>query len=210
MSKGYVEYKYKSDDLDHTQNYIYDPIIRLIGGRKDIKILDLGCGNGSLANKLIGLGYDVYGVDASSSGIEIAKQKNPNRFFCYNLSEGNIPNDLANISFDLIISTEVIEHLYSPKSFVKLCQEILQTGKYKEIIFTTPYHGYFKNLVLSIFNKWDSHLDPLWEGGHIKFWSRNTITQLFRNANFNVIGFVGCGRFPYMWKSMLVHAKLNE
>lgn len=210
MSSSYVEYEYSSDDLDHTQDYIYLPIIKVLGDRKNLKMLDLGCGNGSMANKLIDLGYDVYGVDASLSGIEIAKQKNPNRFFCYDLSSGKIPLELEQIKFDLIISTEVIEHLYSPHSFVKLCGEILINGNAKEIVFTTPYHGYFKNLILSVFNKWDSHLAPLWEGGHIKFWSRNTITQLFQSANFKVIRFIGCGRIPYVWKSMLIHAKINE
>lgn len=210
MSTNYVEYVYSSDDLDHTQEYLYIPIIKVLGDRKSLKILDLGCGNGSMANKLIGLGYDVYGVDASRSGIEIAKQKSPNRFFCYDLSSGEIPLELEQIKFDLIISTEVIEHLYSPHSFVKLCGEILKNGNAKEVIFTTPYHGYLKNLVISIFNKWDAHLAPLWEGGHIKFWSRKTITQLFQSANFKVIGFIGCGRISYVWKSMLIHAKINE
>jgi hypothetical protein len=54
----------------------------------------------------------------------------------------------------------------------------------------------------------DFHFTALWEGGHIKFWSRKTITQLLEEFGFQVIGFHGCGRVPYLWKSMLIHAKL--
>ncbi len=206
----YTEYEYHSEELDHTQQYIYEPIIQTLGGRKNLKVLDLGCGNGSLANKLIELGYDVYGVDASISGIEIAKKKNPNRFFCFNLTSSTIPIELSSINFDIIISTEVIEHVYSPKAFMQLCGTILKNSAHKEIILTTPYHGFLKNLVISLTNKWDSHLNPLWEGGHIKFWSKKSLSNLLIEHNFKVINFVGCGRLPYLWKSMLIHAYINE
>ena len=78
-----------------------------------------------------------------------------------------------------------------------------------ELIITTPYHGYLKNLTLSILNKWDSHMDPLWLGGHIKLWSKKTLTQALRNAGFEVVNFIGCGRVPYFWKSMMIKAKLS-
>lgn len=43
-----------------------------------------------------------------------------------------------------------------------------------DIIISTPYHGYLKNLTLSLLNKWDSHMSPLWHRGHIKLWSKKT------------------------------------
>lgn len=206
----YKEYIYYNEDFDHTQLYIFEPLISILKNRKSCKILDLGCGNGSFANKLIELGFDVYGVDASESGIAIAKQKNASRFFCYDLTSDSIPVEIANIPFDIIVSTEVIEHVYSPESFMQLCSKILMSGVNKEIILSTPYHGFLKNLVLSLTNKWDEHLNPNWEGGHIKFWSENTLTKLLSNNNFRVLDFKGCGRFPFMSKSMIIHAKLNE
>ena len=206
----YTEYEYTNNEYDHTQNYIFEPILNSLKGRKELKILDLGCGNGSLANRLISLGYDVYGVDASVSGINIAKKTNPDRFFCYDLTSENIPPEIRAINFDVILSTEVIEHVYSPKSFIVLCKTILKDSKHKEIILTTPYHGFLKNLILSLTNKWDHHLNPLWEGGHIKFWSKNTLIKLLSEHNFSTTNFIGCGRMPYVWKSMLIHAKINE
>jgi hypothetical protein len=77
-----------------------------------------------------------------------------------------------------------------------------------EIIISTPYHGYLKNLMLSVFNKWDKHLDPMWYGGHIKFWSRNTLSNALLNTGFANVEFKGCGRIPYFWKSMIIKAKL--
>lgn len=75
------------------------------------------------------------------------------------------------------------------------------------LVISTPYHGYLKNLALSIFNKWDDHHTPLWHGGHIKFWSRIMLTQLLEENGFQVIAFHGVGRLPWLWKSMILVAK---
>ncbi len=206
----YVEYVYTDDNLDHTNKYILLPLLNTLKGKEHFKILDLGCGNGSIANKLIQLGYDVYGIDASLSGIEIAKKTNPSRFFHLNLSTSDIPDEIMALNFDMIISTEVIEHLYSPDMFIELCTRILKNSEHQEIVLTTPYNGYLKNLLISIFDKWDHHLNPLWEGGHIKFWSKKTITKLLNVHNIDVLNIVGCGRTLYLWKSMLIHAKCKS
>jgi SAM-dependent methyltransferase len=131
----------------------------------------------------------------------------PGPLFVQDLSTGKLPQELQGLSFDTIISTEVIEHLYDPEAFIVFCKQALSSKG--EIILSTPYHGYLKNLVLSIFNKWDSHLNPLWLGGHIKMWSAKTLSGALTNNGFTVTGFKGCGRIPYLWKSMLIKAKLN-
>jgi hypothetical protein len=46
--------------------------------------------------------------------------------------------------------------------------------------------------------KWDSHLTPLWDGGHIKLWSYKTLSQLFREVGFRVVRFVGAGKVPFL------------
>jgi len=75
------------------------------------------------------------------------------------------------------------------------------------LVITTPYHGYMKNLLLSLLNEWDSHHSPLWHGGHIKFWSRTTLTKLLQENGFTVVDFSGVGRISYFWKSMVLVAK---
>ncbi len=109
-----------------------------------------------------------------------------------------------NIHYDTIISTEVIEHLYSPRNYFEFCKNILQKAGGGELILTTPYHGYLKNLVLAGTGKMDKHFTVLWDGGHIKFWSVKTLSSLLQESGFSEIRFKGCGRFPFLWKSMMV------
>jgi 2-polyprenyl-6-hydroxyphenyl methylase/3-demethylubiquinone-9 3-methyltransferase len=74
---------------------------------------------------------------------------------------------------------------------------------------STPYHGYLKNLALALCDRWDHHHTALWHGGHIKFFSRATIGRLLSDNGFEVQGFRGVGRVPYLWKSMVVVGRLR-
>ena len=202
----YIDYGYVNDKASHAFYYLQKPLLSLLDKNKNTCILDLGCGNGHLVNYLLTLGYNAYGTDASDKGIAIAKNSHPDRFFVQDLSTGKLPGELSIYKFDTIISTEVIEHLYDPEGFIEFCKQAL-TNK-GEIVISTPYHGYLKNLSLSLSNKWDAHLGPLWLGGHIKFWSKASLSRVLTNAGFSIIAFKGCGRFPYFWKSMVIKARL--
>lgn len=203
----YRDYGFPNDAPSHTFDYLHLGLLSLIDKNKNHCILDLGCGNGHLVNYLLSQGYNAYGTDASEDGITIARKLNPDRFFIQDLSTGKLPHELQKLTFDTIISTEVIEHLYDPDGFINFCKQALKGNG--EIIISTPYHGYLKNLSLSLLNKWDAHFSPMWHGGHIKFWSKATLSTILTKAGFTVIAFKGCGRFPYFWKSMIIKAKIS-
>jgi len=203
----YKDYGYFDAEPFHSMAYITGPLLSLLDKETNRCILDLGCGNGYLVKHLLSLGFNSYGTDASEQGIAIGASTHPDRFFVQDLASDNLPEQLQHLKFDTIIATEVIEHLYSPQAFADFCKRALPPGG--EIILSTPYHGYVKNLMLSLFNKWDNHANPLWVGGHIKLWSRKTLSQLLTDAGFTVTDFKGCGRIPYFWKSMIIKARLN-
>jgi 2-polyprenyl-3-methyl-5-hydroxy-6-metoxy-1,4-benzoquinol methylase len=204
----YRDYGYSSSGPIDAHKYIYPTLQSMLDKNVNKKILDVGCGNGYIARELIKLGYDVYGIDASTEGITIAQSFHKDRFFVQDLADNEIPERIRSIKFDTIISTEVIEHLYDPKKYIKFCKDILLKNNGGEIIISTPYNGYFKNLILSLLDGWDRHLDPLWDGGHIKFWSKKTLRKILLDANFDIISFKGSGRIPYVWKSMFIKASL--
>ena len=108
---------------------------------------------------------------------------------------------------DVVISTEVIEHVYDPRGFLRTAHGLLKPGGI--LVLTTPYHGYLKNVILAVTGKLDEHFTVLWDHGHIKFWSRKTLTKALRETGFGEIEFVGSGRMPYLWKSMVLRARKN-
>jgi 2-polyprenyl-3-methyl-5-hydroxy-6-metoxy-1,4-benzoquinol methylase len=177
-------------------------LLRQIGARR---VLDLGCGNGDLCGQMARAGHDVVGVELDSEGVRIARQAHP-RIPFYNFGVHDDPVALlrqeGERAFDAVVSTEVIEHLYAPHMLPAYARTLLVKGGH--LILSTPYHGYLKNLMLSLFDHWDQHHTPLWHGGHIKFWSVATLSRLLAENHFQVTAFRGVGRMPYLWKSMLL------
>ena len=187
--------------------FILPHVLAILKTKKIGSVLDIGCGNGFLCAALHKEGYKVAGVEYDSNGYEIARKTYPMIHF-YQGSIYDSPDALCSAypeRFDCVISTEVIEHLYSPAKLPLFAKKLLKPNGF--LIISTPYHGYLKCLLISLLAKYDAHHDVLWEGGHIKFWSRKTLSTLLKNTGFNVIGFHGCGRFPYLWKSMVVVAQ---
>ncbi len=201
-----ADYGYHSATATWAQSYLAPQVTRLLGGTGNGPVLDLGCGNGSLARTLLAQGHDVYGVDASESGIDIANAQTPGRFFVLDLNTTSLPAELADRRFNTVISTEVIEHLYDPRALLASARRALAPGG--RLILSTPYHGYLKNVALALSGKLDGHFTVLWDGGHIKFFSRATLTQLLRQEGFEVTAFAGAGRMPWLWKSMVLCANM--
>jgi hypothetical protein len=96
--------------------------------------------------------------------------------------------------------------LYDPRGFLDFARVILERAGGGKLIVSTPYHGYIKNLAMALLGKMDGHYTALWDGGHIKFFSRKTLEQMLEERGFVVTDFAGAGRVPYLWKSMLVSA----
>ena len=171
-------------------------------------VLDLGCGNGYLASRLGALGLRVTGVDASESGLAIANQNYATdkvRFV-----QAEIGSDLVDLlaperRFDLVVSSDVIEHLYRPATLIETAAALLKPGGH--MIVGTPYHGYLKNLAISVLNKWDAHHGVHWDGGHIKFFSERTLRALVVRHGFKQTRFHFYGRMPWLWKHMICVAQ---
>lgn len=200
------EYGWSRKDAPCSCGYIAPEIIRLIGQFDVHRVLDIGAGNGALCAMIGMKGCDVVGVEYDKKGIQVARSAHPAIRF-YNFGVQDSPAELLATErpFDAVVSTEVVEHLFSPHLLPIYAAQVLKENGL--LIVSTPYHGYLKNLALSILNKWDFHHTALWHGGHIKFWSRRTLTWLLSENGFKVIGFHGVGRIPYLWKSMVLVAR---
>ena len=168
-------------------------------------VVDMGCGNGSILAHLREYRFELHGLDASRSGLAQAEKAYPDiQFSCADLMSDLSSHFLAG-RCDAVISTEVVEHVFLPRLFAANCYRMLKPGGC--LVISTPYHGYVKNLALAITGKLESHFTVLWDYGHIKFWSKQTLYHLLVEAGFVIQRFRGAGRIPYLWKSMILVAR---
>ena len=95
---------------------------------------------------------------------------------------GSAYDDLAGRfdRFPAVISLEVVEHVYAPRDFAMTLFSLVEPGGIA--LVSTPYHGYWKNLALTLTGKMDAHFTALWDHGHVKFWSVRTLGVLLREV----------------------------
>lgn len=170
-----------------------------------LDILDIGCGAGYVAGHLAAQGHRVTGVDPAEDGIALARRSFPAVRFEVGSGYDDLSGMMPEGSWDVIVAAEVIEHLYAPQRFLRNIHGYLREGGC--IILTTPYHGYLKNLALALANAWDRHFTVSWEGGHIKFFSRHTLSAMLVDCGYGEIEFRLTGRFPGLWKEMICRAR---
>src|SRR6185295_7271936 len=108
--------------------------------------------------------------------------------------EAFIDRELSVGEFDLVVSSDVIEHMYRPSDLLEAARAALKPGG--QILLGTPYHGYLKNLVLAATGKMDAHFSVLHNGGHIKFFSVQTLSKLMGAHGFGDLSFTFYGRAP--------------
>ena len=205
--KEAIGFDYRSEAPGGAQGYIVPLLLRILK-EKQIKgkILDIGCGNGSMARSLEAQGHEVWGCEWDPAGVGIANRAKPGRFIRWDLNDSQAQFPWR--EFQVVISSEVIEHLYLPRNLFRLAHQVLVPNGL--LILTTPYHGYLKNLALSLAGMWDRHHDVLSDGQHIKFFSPQTLGEMMLAEGFKKEGWKGCGRLPGLWKSMVMWGRKKE
>ncbi len=119
-------------------------VIKYFDIKANTRILDIGCGRGEMVFYAAGEGAEAVGIDYSKDAIDLAKfaqkkqQKdiqNRTEFFFMDAKK----LEFKNSSFDLIIMTDVVEHLY-PEELELAFKEIKRVlrPKGKLIIHTAP------------------------------------------------------------------------
>src|SRR5262249_19334835 len=151
------EFGWQSAAPEHTHRFVV-PLLRELGGdriRSGARVLDVGCGNGYNARQYLSWGCSVVGIDASDVGIALARKAYPSGRFVQMLVEDDVLSRLGEAPFDLVNSTEVVEHLYDPVTWARCCFNALRPGG--RLLVSTPYHGFLKNLAISLTDGWDNH-----------------------------------------------------
>jgi SAM-dependent methyltransferase len=194
-------YEYSNATPSHTMSYLWPIVQHAIEAHPfaDRRAFDLGCGNGATADFLSGLGFSVTGVDPSRSGIEIAIKSYTRPQFHVRSASDDLAQEFG--TFSLVVSLEVVAFVLDPRLFARRVYELLQPGGIA--VVSTPFHGYWKNLLLSLTNRWDEHLDPFWPGAQLRFFSLKTYRRLWHEAGFQDVTILRAGRIPPLAKAMI-------
>lgn len=139
--------------------------------RKTNKILDVGCGIGYFLEIAKKRGWEVYGTEYTDKAIEICKGKG------IKMQQGKLnPADFPPLSFDIITSFEVLEHINNPVEEIKNFNVLVRNGGL--IYVTTP--NFNSLLRYKLKEKYDVITFP----EHLTYFTPKTLKQLFISTGF--------------------------
>ena len=104
---------------------------------ENMRILDIGCGGGLISERLGRLGGRVLGIDPTPEAIEVAKAHLP-PYLRSRVEYENIELSQVNGTFDLVIASEVIEHVLNPGQFLKDISERAESNVFISTVNRTP------------------------------------------------------------------------
>ncbi|MBI2031971.1 MAG: class I SAM-dependent methyltransferase [Candidatus Levybacteria bacterium] len=181
------------------QKFLIDNFYKnLISVIKDLKInsvLDVGCGEGFTLNKLYEnkIGKKLEGVDFLETAIELGKKTHPHLI----LNQGDIYKlKYQDNAFDLVMATEVLEHLEDPRKGLK---ELIRVSK-KYILLSVPNEPFFMGANF-LRGKNITRLGNDIE--HIHHWTAKRFEQFTTNNSQSTIKKV---RHPFPWTILLLES----
>jgi len=170
----------------------------------EVKILDVGCADGSFAKFLKQQGYDVYGIDISSKAINQAVKSGIKASQC-DVEQGI--NFLDNF-FDIVIASEVIEHLYDTDYFLQQLKRITKDDGY--LLLSTPNLASLKNRIRLLFGRYPQYSEFRLgknQSGHIRNYTVNTLKLQLEENNWQIIQVISPNFICPMTKNIPVFLK---
>lgn len=139
---------YQEGDLFH-RTFLFPTILQWTAANKDMRILDIGCGNGALARLLAQMGANVVAIDFSDVFINKAKQRSNGFNIDYRVIDATDESQLNTLisaeKFDRVISSMVLNNLPIIAPLFSVLPKLLApNGKF---IFSLPHPCFNSGLV---------------------------------------------------------------
>ncbi len=152
--------------------------------RQNNRLLDVGCGAGSMLEAGLKNNWRAEGIEVSKSGVDYLQSKGFKVFFGF-LQDAKFPDN----HFDVITAVEILEHIPEPQNILKEIARILRPGG----IFwaTTPHSKGASARLLG--TRWSTIAPP----EHIHLFSAKGLKLLLEKSGFNKINIQTQGVNPF-------------
>ncbi len=138
------------------------------------RLLDVGCNYGFTVKAGLDLGFDAHGIDIDATAVQASREAFGAHYECIAVQDYAARGDTA----DIVYTSEVIEHVPDPDSFIAAIARILVPNGV--LYLTTPDAGHFT--VPKDFANWHNVMPP----EHITYFTRKGMAQLLGTHGLKV------------------------
>ncbi|MEC5385583.1 class I SAM-dependent methyltransferase [Uliginosibacterium sp. H3] len=161
----------------------YDMVQAHARGRA-LRVLEVGCASGYWGEVLKAAGHSVVGVEPDPVAATAAQTLLDQVFVGFADDYfASHPDE----RFDVISFVDVLEHTANPEVVLDVCRSRLKPGGVVVASIPNVAHVAVRGMLLA--GKWDYAKTGIMDNSHIRFFTRNTIVELFSATAFRILDF---------------------
>jgi len=174
------------------------------------KILDVGCGNGALAEVIKEqTGAEVWGIEYMDTEAQLAKKKLDKVFS--GPCEDHL-DELPDNYFDAIYFNDVLEHLVDPYMVLgKIKHKLAKNGVVISSIPNVRYHNTFLRVLTQKDWRYDDH--GVMDKTHLRFFTGKSIRRMYEEEGYTVLSHEGINQSkslkPYLYNIPVLFTQLD-
>ncbi|SFO94674.1 bifunctional 2-polyprenyl-6-hydroxyphenol methylase/3-demethylubiquinol 3-O-methyltransferase UbiG [Tranquillimonas alkanivorans] len=173
-----------------------------------LRLLDIGCGGGLLAEPMARLGADVVGADAAARNIPVAEvhaqQSGLDIDYRHTTAEDMAA---AGEQFDVVLNMEVVEHVSDPLAYLTACQQLL---KPHGLMICSTINRNPKSFAMAIVGaEWVMRWLPKGTHEWAKFITPDELYDLIRQSGLDPVDRTGFVFNPVSWSWKLSDRDLS-
>jgi len=145
---------YESTDYQYFEDVNWG-LLRLWGDRKDLDVLDVGCGFATTSQHIAGRGNRVTGIESSAEAVSVARERVSDVVHADLQQIDDVKQSLGGRRFDVMIFADVLEHLAWPTGVLRGYLGLLKDGG--SVIVSLPNVGLWSvrlNLLFGRLFRW--------------------------------------------------------
>ncbi len=173
-----------------------------------LRLLDIGCGGGLLAEPMARLGAEVVGADAAERNIPVAQvhAEEQDLKIDYRHATAEALAE-AGEQFDVVLNMEVVEHVADPATYLGACHALLKRGG---LMVCSTLNRNAKSYAMAIIGA-EHVMRWLPKGTHDwnKFITPDELYELFRGAGLDPVDRTGFVFNPVSWSWRLSRRDLS-
>src|SRR4051794_5460373 len=161
----------QGDDTSHGR------IVQWLENKPPCRILDLGCADGRLGERLRAQGHTVVGVDLEKDDLVGERLDD---FFEADLDHG-IPKEVGD-GYDLILAADVLEHVRKPESLLREMRGLL--NDHGTVIASVPNFGHWYPRLRVVSGRFGYDRRGILDDGHVRFFTRHSFEAMVKSAGY--------------------------
>jgi 2-polyprenyl-3-methyl-5-hydroxy-6-metoxy-1,4-benzoquinol methylase len=175
----YERYSYETQTLEAFPAFLLPVIVEKVQSfephRRTGRLLDVGFGSGALLRSARDLGWKTHGIERSALAVEQARRNELGEIVLGDFVEAPFADEY----FDVIVMSELIEHIPQPRSFFRAARRML--GHHGVLYMTTPHGRGVSGRVLK--ETWSVCAPP----EHLHLFSRRSLHHALQDAGFGPV-----------------------